>query len=65
MVGFMSSFTIEFNVILHSVRVKEHDSLIVKKEKVIDGFMFWGELNVRPVIVIAHIDQINVKLAYN
>ena len=27
--------------------------------------MFWGELNVCPVIVIAQIDQINVKLAYN
>ena len=65
MLGFMSSFTIEFNVILQSVRVREHDWLIVKKKKVINAFMFWGELNVCPVIVIAQIDQINAKLAYN
>ena len=63
--GFISSFTNEFNVILHTVRIKEYDSLIIKNEKIINPFMFWGELTVPPVIVIAHIDQIIVKLAYN
>ena len=51
--------------VLHTVRIKEHDSLIIKNEKVINPFMFWGKLTVPPVTVIAHIDQIIVKLAYN
>ena len=55
----------ECRVVIHRIHIDRYDSLIFKKKKIRNPFVFCGQLTDPPDMVIIHMDDIIVKLAYN
>ncbi|CAF2096875.1 unnamed protein product [Rotaria magnacalcarata] len=51
--------------LIHTVRIERRDTLVINKKKLVNSFMFWGQLTNPPNMVMVHINDIVVKLAHS
>ena len=56
--------TQQCKLIIHSVNIDLHDSVTVKKKRVVNPFIFWGQLSSPPVLMTIGMQDIFVKLAH-
>ena len=56
--------TQQCKLIIHSVNIALHDSVTVNKKRVVNPFIFWGQLSCPSVLVTIGMQDIIVKLAH-
>ena len=56
--------TQQCRLIIHSVNIDLHHSVIVNKKRVVNPFIFWGQLSCPAVLMTIGIQDIIVKLAH-
>ena len=56
--------TQQCKLIIHSVNIDLHDSVTVNKKRLVNPFIFWGQLSCPPVLMTNGIQDIIVKLAH-
>ena len=55
----------ECYVVLHKIHIHRQASFTFKNKKIINPFIFWGDLTDPPQMITVHLNDIFVKLAYS